>query len=662
MEVGKTAGSSIKGITVEINGDTRNLTSALKNVNGAIVTTKNDLKQVERLLKLDPKNTELLAQKQRLLSQRVEATANKLQTLKTAASQAKEQLELGTITQGQYDALQREIIETEKALEDAKKSADSFNASLTKISATASAVADKAGMVAQKTKGLSLAAAGLLGSLGAAAYSAVTAADDLNTLAKQSGFTTEELQKMSYASDLIDTSMEDIVSSAAKLRKSMVSTSKDTQAAFDTLGVSVKDANGHMRDSSEVYWDVVDALSRVTNETERDQLAMQLLGKSADSLAGIVDDGGAALRQLGDEAERAGLIMSQDTLDGLNAVNDQIDTLKATSKALLLETGAKALEAAMPVLQQVIVIISQIFEWIGSLNTQQISMLVSILAIVAAISPVAGIISSIASAISALIPLIGTITAFCAANPIVIMIAAVVALFAVLVATVIDSWDEIKAGWQMLVESIKAGFQQIKDDAVNTYQAVAEKAHQAAEDIRQKAEAIVEAIVAGFQMAWAMAQSTFESICSLAASIANTVIGLVESAVNAAISRVNAVISVINSVASAVASFVGASYSGISQVRSVSLPRFAKGGSISNGTALVGEEGPELLSINGGRATVQPLTATLDSKSLQGALGGGQQVIKTEITFGGSLAQLAAVLQPLIVTETERRGEALVKA
>lgn len=662
MEVGKTAGSSIKGITVEINGDTRNLTSALKNVNGAIVTTKNDLKQVERLLKLDPKNTELLAQKQRLLSQRVEATANKLQTLKTAASQAKEQLELGTITQGQYDALQREIIETEKALEDAKKSADSFNASLTKISATASAVADKAGMVAQKTKGLSLAAAGLLGSLGAAAYSAVTAADDLNTLAKQSGFTTEELQKMSYASDLIDTSMEDIVSSAAKLRKSMVSTSKDTQAAFDTLGVSVKDANGHMRDSSEVYWDVVDALSRVTNETERDQLAMQLLGKSADSLAGIVDDGGAALRQLGDEAERAGLIMSQDTLDGLNAVNDQIDTLKATSKALLLETGAKALEAAMPVLQQVIVIISQIFEWIGSLNTQQISMLVTILAIVAAISPVAGIISSIASAISALIPLIGTITAFCAANPIVIMIAAVVALFAVLVATVIDSWDEIKAGWQMLVESIKAGFQQIKDDAVNTYQAVAEKAHQAAEDIRQKAEAIVEAIVAGFQMAWAMAQSTFESICSLAASIANTVIGLVESAVNAAISRVNAVISVINSVASAVASFVGASYSGISQVRSVSLPRFAKGGSISNGTALVGEEGPELLSINGGRATVQPLTATLDSKSLQGALGGGQQVIKTEITFGGSLAQLAAVLQPLIVTETERRGEALVKA
>ncbi len=662
MEVGKTAGSSIKGITVEINGDTRNLTSALKNVNGAIVTTKNDLKQVERLLKLDPKNTELLAQKQRLLSQRVEATANKLQTLKTAASQAKEQLELGTITQGQYDALQREIIETEKALEDAKKSADSFNASLTKISATASAVADKAGMVAQKTKGLSLAAAGLLGSLGAAAYSAVTAADDLNTLAKQSGFTTEELQKMSYASDLIDTSMEDIVSSAAKLRKSMVSTSKDTQAAFDTLGVSVKDANGHMRDSSEVYWDVVDALSRVTNETERDQLAMQLLGKSADSLAGIVDDGGAALRQLGDEAERAGLIMSQDTLDGLNAVNDQIDTLKATSKALLLETGAKALEAAMPVLQQVIVIISQIFEWIGNLNTQQISMLVTILAIVAAISPVAGIISSIASAISALIPLIGTITAFCAANPIVIMIAAVVALFAVLVATVIDSWDEIKAGWQMLVESIKAGFQQIKDDAVNTYQAVAEKAHQAAEDIRQKAEAIVEAIVAGFQMAWAMAQSTFESICSLAASIANTVIGLVESAVNAAISRVNAVISVINSVASAVASFVGASYSGISQVRSVSLPRFAKGGSISNGTALVGEEGPELLSINGGRATVQPLTATLDSKSLQGALGGGQQVIKTEITFGGSLAQLAAVLQPLIVTETERRGEALVKA
>ena len=626
------AGSSIKGITVEINGDTKGLTSALHDVNGAVNTTKADLKQVERLLKLDPKNTELLAQKQRLLNQSVEETSKKLDVMKTAAAQAKEQLELGSITQGQYDALQREIVATEKALEDAKKSADTFDASLAKIQATASTVANAAGAVADKTKGLSLAAGGLLGSLGAAAYSAVTMSDDLNTLAKQSGFTTAELQKMQYAQDLIDTSMEDIVASAAKLRKSMASTSTDTQAAFKTLGVSVEDTNGHMRNSKAVYWDVISALSKVTNETERDQLAMQLLGKSADSLAGIVDDGGQALRQLGDEAERAGLIMSQDTLDGLNAVNDQIDTLKATSKALLMETGAKALEALMPVLQQIVLIIAQIFTWIGSLNTQQISMLVTILAIVAAISPIAGIISAIASAISALIPLIGTVVAFCAANPLAIAIAAVSVLFIALVALIISSWDEIQAAFAPFVETIQQGLQ-----------------------------SIAESIAATFQTAWAIVEGIFNAIVSLVQAIVNTVVGLIEFAINAAIAKVNSVISVINSVASVVASFVGAAYSGISQINSVSLPRFAKGGVLAEGTALVGEAGPELLSVNGGRATVQPLTATLDSKSLQGVFGGGNQVQKTEIIFSGSLAQLAAVLQPAIVQETIRRGDALVK-
>lgn len=626
-------GSSIKGITVEINGDTKGLTSALHDVNGAVNTTKADLKQVERLLKLDPKNTDLLAQKQRLLSQSVEETSKKLGVMKTAAAQAKEQLELGDITQGQYDALQREIIATEKALEDAKKSADTFDASLAKIQATASTVANAAGAVADKTKGLSLTAGGLLGSLGAAAYSAVTMSDDLNTLAKQSGFTTAELQKMKYAQDLIDTSMEDIVSSATKLRRNMASTSKDTQAAFKTLGVSVTESNGHMRESTAVYWDVVNALSKVTNETERDQLAMQLLGKSADSLAGIVDDGGQALRQLGDEAERAGLIMSQDTLDSLNAVNDQIDTLKATSKALLMETGAKALEAAMPVLQQIVLIIAQIFEWIGSLNTQQISMLVTILAIVAAISPIAGIVSSIASAISALITLIGTVVAFCAANPLAIAIAAVSVLFIALVALIISSWDEIQAAFAPFVETIQQGLQSIADG-----------------------------ISSAFQTAWAIVQGVFNAILSLVQAIVNTVVSLIELAINAAIAKVNSVISVINSVASAVASFVGASYSGINQVRSVSLPRFAKGGVLASGTALVGEAGPELLSVNGGRATVQPLTATLDSKSLNSIIGGENLTTHVDVQFAGSLAQLAAVLQPAIVAETTRRGQSMAKA
>lgn len=106
----------IKGITVEIGGDTTKLQNALKGVNGQIRNTQSALKDVEKLLKLDPTNTTLLAQKQKLLTQAIGETKEKLSTLKTAAAQAYEQLQKGGITQAQYDALQREIHHTATSL------------------------------------------------------------------------------------------------------------------------------------------------------------------------------------------------------------------------------------------------------------------------------------------------------------------------------------------------------------------------------------------------------------------------------------------------------------------------------------------------------------------------------------------------------------------
>ena len=112
------AANRIKGITVEIGGDTTKLQTALKGVNTEIRNTQSQLKDVEKLLKLDPGNTELMAQKHRLLGDAVRETKEKLETLKTAAEQANDALARGEISQGQYDALQREIIETENNLRD----------------------------------------------------------------------------------------------------------------------------------------------------------------------------------------------------------------------------------------------------------------------------------------------------------------------------------------------------------------------------------------------------------------------------------------------------------------------------------------------------------------------------------------------------------------
>lgn len=126
----------IKGITVEIGGDTTKLQTALKGVNSSIRDTQSQIRDVEKLLKLDPGNTELLAQKHRLLGEAVAGTKEKLETLKTAAEQANTALANGEISQDQYDALQREIIETENTLRNLENQANQSATALQKISAT----------------------------------------------------------------------------------------------------------------------------------------------------------------------------------------------------------------------------------------------------------------------------------------------------------------------------------------------------------------------------------------------------------------------------------------------------------------------------------------------------------------------------------------------
>ena len=124
----------IKGITVEIGGDTTGLDKALKGVQSTLRTTQTSLRDVNKLLKLDPSNTELLSQKQRLLKDAIGATKDKLETLKTAQIQAKQQLENGTLGQDKYDALQREIVETEQELRRLQEEAARTNTTLAKIS------------------------------------------------------------------------------------------------------------------------------------------------------------------------------------------------------------------------------------------------------------------------------------------------------------------------------------------------------------------------------------------------------------------------------------------------------------------------------------------------------------------------------------------------
>lgn len=130
------ASRNIKGITVEIGGDTTGLDKALAGVNKTINETQSQLKDVEGLLKFDPSNTELLTQKQELLTKEIKATTEKLDTLKSASEQANKQLEEGTITKDEYNALQREIASTEQQLNKYKSQLSETNSASTQLKAT----------------------------------------------------------------------------------------------------------------------------------------------------------------------------------------------------------------------------------------------------------------------------------------------------------------------------------------------------------------------------------------------------------------------------------------------------------------------------------------------------------------------------------------------
>lgn len=622
----------LKGITLEIGGDTTDLSKALQGVNKDIKGTQDQLKDVQKLLKMDPGNIELLRQKQKLLTDQVRQTAQKLEELKKAQAQ----MDASGVdrSSAEYMALQREIISTEHELENLQNAANRSNAVLEAVGAAASKMADGAKKVATATRGMSTAAAGALTAIGGMAYKAVTGADDLNTLAKQTGFSTTELQKFTYAADLVDVSVNDLTGAAKKLKSNMAGSTD----IFDRLGVSVRDANGNMRDITYVFQDVLTALSGVQNEVERDQLAMEVFGKSADSLAGIIDDGGAALHKYGAEAEALGLIMSGDTLDSLNEVNDALDTLKARTSATLKQSGAKAMQAFLPVLERLADLLNTALMWLGSLNEEQITTIAMVLAIVAAISPIAGIIGAIASAVSALIPVITAINAAVMANPMTLMIAGIAVAVAGLTILIVKNWDTIAAATKALCDKIVEFFKGM----VNTIKEVVVALGQ-----------IIAAIAQGF---WTVLKGIGSGIVSLAKGIANGVISAVETCVNIAIGMVNLLISAINGLVGALGRLIG--FGGqIPNIPNLNIPKFAKGGTLTSGTALVGEAGPELLTVAGGRATVTPLTNTGGGNNVQMT---GDTTTTVNVQFSGSLAQLAAVLQPAISAETTRRGAQMV--
>lgn len=721
---------TIRGITIELNGDTSGLTKSLQSANKEIKSTKGQLQDVERLLKLDPNNVELLRQKSVLLGQAIEETGSKLDDLKKAEEAMKNQ---GVDeNSAQFMALKREIIATETEMNALIAEAGKTKSAFDQVATAANKVGTAAEKVAKKTAKLSAAGAAVAGGLLAVGANSIKSADELATMSKRTGISTNTLQKFAYAADMVDVSTEDMAGAFSKMKRQM----GENPEAFTSLGVAVTDSEGNFRDLEAVFYDTLAALSQIPGETERDLAAMDVFGKGADTLATIIDDGGASLQELGTQAETMGLILSEDTIGKLTETGDTIDTLKATATATMAELGAKLIEELAPTLESIIEKVSEVINWISTLDGDTLNTIVTIGLVIAAISP-------LATAISGITTLIGGVTAalqFLMANPIVLLIAAIVGLVA-LIATkgdeiqgvlqgvdsfmqnifakdwteqfgaigevvnlfmgifegiwngvmellngVIDfirgvftgDWDRAWQGIQEIIDSVFTVAEGImnafdeflsgifeKDwseslgamgDVLNGLFASISEIWEGVKKVFQGVISFVRAVFQGdWASAWEAVKNIFKGVFDALVGIAKAPLNLIIGVINGLIDGLNWLIDGFNKISFDVPDWVpiiGGKTFGFNLPHITKIAYLAKGGILSEGSAVVGENGPEILTMTGRGAMVQPLTNNTTNRNYGGV------TLNIYGAAGQSVEELADIIMDEIANATARQEAA----
>lgn len=468
----------IKGITIVFNGETTKLDKALKDINSKTKDLDKELKAVDKALKFNPTSVELWRQKQQLLTEKVKETKDKLDVLKQA--QAKMDASGVDKTSEEYRKLQREIIETESK-------AKTFEAQLRKVgnvnlkaaSEQVKQLGSQLTEAGQALAPLSKVGAVVAGGLTAVAVKAGLAADDLNTLSKQTGISTEQLQIYKAAADLVDVSVETIAKAQVKLKKNMASAAKGSQSQvemFEQLGVSIFDVNGELRKSDDVFADVIKGLGNIENETTRDALSMEIFGKSASELNSLIADGGATYQKVSETFAKYNLApVDQETLDKANAFNDSLDTLKMIGSQALDTVGTKLSGYLAPALEKVVDWFGRVAEWIGQLDPETLALIGTIAGVIAILAPLLIILGQVATGISAIMNLVnglsGLFTLF--TGPVGIVIAIIGALIAVGV-LLYKNWDTIKAKLEEFKQKILDAWETIKQKTTAAWEAIKE--------------------------------------------------------------------------------------------------------------------------------------------------------------------------------------------
>lgn len=342
--------------TIYLGLDYSQFTGGITEINRKMGLLDAEFKLAQEQAKNYGTETDKLGLKQEYLTQKIELQKKKVQEAEKAYNAV---MSTQGASQKEIDALDKKLLQERTTLErlngelkeekektdDATKANKSFGDEIRDVASMLGVQASPAvEALAKKFDGVSASVGNaivVIGAIGGALYKAAkeTAewADQLQTTADQTGIAVEELQRLDYASKFIDVDVNTMTDSMGKMIRSMNQAregSGQAADAFKRLGVRITDSHGQLLDQQEVFYATVDALGKVKNETERDAAAMEIFGRSARDLNPLIKQGSDRLRELGEEAENLGHVMSSDEIAKAGRLQDALDGLEKTGESL----------------------------------------------------------------------------------------------------------------------------------------------------------------------------------------------------------------------------------------------------------------------------------------------------------------------------------------
>lgn len=364
------------GGTVKLTGESE-YRKALSEITSNLKVLNSEMKTITSQYDKNDKSVENLSQQNDVLNKKIEEQEKKVSLLKDALSKSAQETGENSETtkkwqtqlnnaQAELNKLNRDVESNKEVMDEAaketKENADAveeFGDEAEKSGKSAMSLGDiiKANLISDVIKSGLQALANGVKAVGSAMAEAITNgtayADNILTLSAQTGLSTDTLEKYNAVAELTDVSMETLTGSMAKNIKAMSEAQGGSEKyveAYQKLGVTVTDANGNLRDSEAVYWETVDALKGIENETERDALAMELFGKKAQDLNTIIEMGSEGVKEYTDKAEQMGIVLGQQGLEALGNLDDQMQIFKSTTSGtgnILASAFAPALADAM---------------------------------------------------------------------------------------------------------------------------------------------------------------------------------------------------------------------------------------------------------------------------------------------------------------------------